>query len=116
MLFTTFFPVSFQPAVEIVEFDAGNASGGGIEEFARQRFAHRVETLLLPSGYQIVSFLPDHPVKLGDFIRRVLQVGVHGDDHVSLRGIKPAVQGCRLPVISSETYPLDVRVFSRAGR
>src|SRR3546814_5099313 len=59
-----FFPVGFQPAVEIVQvMDTRHAPRNGVKKFGRHRFAQRVMTLLLPSRYQIKLPLCDPAVQ-----------------------------------------------------
>ena len=55
-----------------------------------------------PAGYQIVPVFGDHPVKFGYLIRAVLQIGVHGNDHVTFSPLESAMQSRRLTVVATE--------------
>ncbi len=101
--------VGLQPAVEIVEFDAGDPARRPVEEFARPAFADRVAALLLPAGYQVVPFFEDHAAQFGNLVGRILQVGIHRDDDLAFGCGETAVQGCRLAVIAGEADAADRR-------
>lgn len=58
--------------------------------------------LSFPAGYQIVPVFGDHPVKFGYLIRAVLQIGVHGNDHVTFSPLESAMQSRRLTVVATE--------------
>ena len=98
-----------------MKFQSRDAPCGPVEEFRRQSLADGIMPFLLPSGHHLITLLSDHPVEFGDFIRTVLQVGIHGDDNIALGVIKSAIQRRRFAVIASELDPLHFRIFLRQG-
>src|SRR5690606_31533407 len=72
-------PVRLDAAVEVVERDAREPAGDGVEEPARDRLFQRVVPLPLPAGDEVgAGFeLLDHGRELGGV---VLEVGVEGGD------------------------------------
>ena len=67
-------------------------------------------SLFLPARNQVIALFHDHPVHLGKFVGTVLQVGIHGKDHIA-RGIQETdIEGCGLAVIPAEFNPLHTRV------
>ena len=101
--------VSLQTTVEVMQvLDAANLSCRGVEELSGNGFRYRVVAFLLISRYEVVFLLGDHAVKLWYLVGRVLQVSIHGYDHVSLGLLEAAVQGRALAVVAAELYTLDV--------
>ena len=101
--FHDFLAVSFQSAVEIVQvFDAADLAGGGVEQFGRDGFGQRVISFLLVPRHQVESVRHDHAVKLRNLVGGVLKVGIHGDDHVTLRFLEAAIQGRAFSVVTAE--------------
>ena len=106
--------VGLEAAVEIVEVvDAADLACRGIEEFGGYRLGEGVVALLLIAGNEVVAVLDNHAIEFGDFIGRVLQVGIHGDDHAALAGLKATVQGGRLAVVATELDAMNGRVGLR---
>ena len=103
--------VGFQPAVEIVEPDARRGPGRPIEEFAGPAFADRVVAFLFPPRDQIVALFEDHAAQFGDFVGRILQVGVHRNDDLAFRSRESAVEGRGLAVVARETDAPDGRIL-----
>ena len=98
--------VRFQAAVHIVQGNAGNTTCRSIEELGRQVLGQFViKTFLLPTAHQIKSVFGDHPIELRDLIRTVLQVSIHGDNHIALRCLETAVQRRTLTIVATETNP-----------
>ena len=95
-------PIGLQPAVEVVEPDARDAAGRPVEELARPPLADRVAAFLFPPRDQVVALLEDHAPQGGDLVGRILQVGVHREDHLAFGCGKPAVEGRRLAVVARE--------------
>ncbi len=87
--------VGLQPAVEVMQVVyARNRAGGGVEQLGRDSFRQRVVAFLLPARYQVVSVLGDHAVQFRNFVGTVLEVGIHGDDHITFSPFKTAEE-CR---------------------
>ena len=102
--------VGFQAAVEVVQLDSGSQPRRAVEEFTRQRLPDRIEPALFPSADQVVSLFGNHPVQFRDFVRRVLQIGVHRDHDVAPGRFEAAVESGRFPVIAPEPDGPDARI------
>ena len=72
-----------------------------------------VVALLLVSRHEVVAVFGYHLVEAGYLVGRVLQVGVHGDDHVAAGFLEPAIESGALAVIAAELYGVYVRVLGR---
>ena len=98
-----FAAIGLQSAVEVVQIlDAAHSPGCGIEEFGGQCLREWVVAFLLVAAHQVVSLLAYHAVEGGYLVRRVLEVGVHGDDHISLGGCESAVKCRALAIVAAE--------------
>ena len=75
--------ICLQPAVEVVQPDAGKLPGSVVVKLRCCLLDERIIPLLLPSGDQMIPLFPDHPDQFGDLIGTVLQVGIHGYHHIS---------------------------------
>ena len=53
----------------------------------------------------------NHPVKLGDFVGRILKVGVHRDYYVAFRSLETGVESRRLAIVASERNPVHSRIL-----
>ena len=95
--------VSLETAIEIVEPDTRRNARGPIEELAGPPLADGVETLLFPPGDKVVALVENHAPHGGNLVGRILQIGVHGEDDLALRGLEPAKERGRLAVIAGET-------------
>ena len=96
--------VSLQTTIEVMQvLDTADLPCRGIEEFGGDGLGYRIVALLLVSGYQIITFNSNHIIECRDFIGRVLQIGIHGDDNITLCLFEAAIQGRTLTVVSSET-------------
>ena len=60
-------------------------------------------------GHQVVAVLGNHPVEFGDFIRTVLEVGVHRDDHISFSFAEATVQSRRFAIIPAKLDAFHIR-------
>ena len=85
--------------------DSGEFPCRSIEKLCRDCFRQGVIAFLLPSRNQVISVLLDHPVKLRNLIRAILQVCIHRDHHIALRTLETAMQPRRLAIIAPETDP-----------
>ena len=65
---------------------------------------------LLPAAHQVKTVFGDHPVEFGHFVRVVLEVGVHGNDHLALGGAEALVQRWALAVVAAHSDPLHAGV------
>ena len=65
-------------------------------------------TLLLVAAHQVVTVVHNHTVKLWNLVGRVLQVGIHRDDNVTLCLLESAKECRRLAVVAAELDALDV--------
>ena len=96
--------ISLQSAVEIVEvFDAAHLPRRGVEEFRGQRFRQWVVAFQLVARHEVVAVFGNHSIEFGNFLGRVLQVGIHRDDNVALRLVETAVERGTFPVVAAET-------------
>ena len=69
--------------------------------------------MLFPAGDDVVTLLDNHPVEFRDFVRGVLQVRVHGDDDIALRGRETLVKGGGLAVVAAEGDAVDGGILLR---
>ena len=90
-----------------MEVDAADLSRGPIVELGRHRLGDRVVPLLLPTAHKVEPVLQHAPLQLGNFIGTVLQVGVHGDDHLAANHAESGVERGTLALIAGETQPHD---------
>ena len=103
--------VRFQTAVHIVQLDARHVPCGGVEQLRRQVLGQRVVVpFLLPTAHQVESVFGDHAVQLRNLVRRVLHVGIHGDDHIALCRLETVVQRRTLTVVTTETDSTNVLI------
>ena len=106
--------VSLQATVEVVQVvHPAYPSCRGVEELGGYGLRQRVVALLLVSRHEVVAVFGYHLVEAGYLVGRVLQVGVHGDDHVAAGFLEPAIEGGALAVIAAELYGVYVRVLGR---
>ena len=95
--------VGLEAAVEVVEVvDAADLAGGGVEQLGGDGLRQGVVALLFVARHEVVAVAGDHAVELGNLVGRVLEVGVHGDDHVALGACEAGVEGGRLAVVAAE--------------
>ena len=86
-----------------MQVDTAHLAGRPVEEFGGYVLGYlAVVTLLLPSAYEVVAFFFYHAVELRHLVRAVLQVGIHGDDHIALCGGESGVKGGALAVVAAE--------------
>ena len=103
--------VGLESAVEIVQLDFRHAACGPVEELGGDVFGQfGVIAYLFPAGNQVVALFRDFPVEFRNLIGAVLQVGVHGDYHIALRGFKTHVQSGRFSVVPLETDAVNLSV------
>mgnify|MGYP007107555695 CR=1 FL=1 len=91
--------ISFQSAVEVVQIvDAAHLACCGIEELGRNGLGEWVALLAvhLVARYEVITFLGYHLVETWYLVWRILQVGIHGDDHVALCLLESTVEGWAL--------------------
>lgn len=106
-----FLAIGFQTAVEIVQvLDSAHAAGRGVEQLGRQGFRQGVVAFLLIPRNEVVALIGDHVIEGGDLVGRILQVCVHRDDDVALRGAEATEKGWRLAVVAAELDAMDIRV------
>ena len=114
--FHHFLLVGLQAAVHVVELDAGDLAGRPVVELGRKVLRELVVlAVLFPAGDDVVALFRDHPVQFRDFVRGVLQVRVHRDDDVALRGREALVEGGGLAVVAAEGDAVDGGVLLRQG-
>ena len=95
--------IGFQAAIEVVQVvDAADFAGGSVEKLGRDGFGERVVTLLLIPGNQVILLFHDHVIESGYLVGRVLQVRVHGDDHVAAGFLEAAIERRALSVVAAK--------------
>ena len=100
--------VGFEAAVHVMELDAGNLAGRPVVQFGGDVLGKDiVHAVLLPAGHQVVAFFPNHANHLRNFLRRVLQVGVHRYHNVTFRRRKAFIKSGRFAVVAAETDAAD---------
>ena len=97
--------VGLQSAVEIMQSDSRNDAGRPVEKLARPPLPRRVMTLLFPARHQIVPLVEDHMPQSRNLVRRVLQVGVHRENHLAACFGETAIQSGGFAVVASELDP-----------
>lgn len=103
--------VGFESAVEVVEvLDAADTACRGIEQLGGYGLGEGVVTFLLPSADEVVAVLGDHAVEFRDLVRRVLKIGIHGDDHTSAGTGEACVERRGFAVVAAERYAVDAGV------
>ena len=109
-------PVGLQPAVHVMEMDAGSAPRRPVVQFRGQVLRQGIVlAFLFPSGHEVIALLADHPDHFRNLLGGVLQVRVHGHDNLALGGGKALVQGCRFAVIPPERDAVDSGMGVREG-
>ena len=104
-----FAAVGLKAAVHVVKLEAGDLAGGEIVYLRRDVFGKRVVvTDLLPAGDEVVAVFTDHAVELRYLVRAVLQVCVHGDDHISGGFAETGLESGGLAVVAAEAVGTDV--------
>ncbi len=92
--------VSLQSAVEVMQImNAAHLAGRSVEQLGGYGLRERVAllTVLLVSRHEVVAFVRNHVVESRNLVGRVLQVSVHGDDHVALGSLNPQYRAGLLP-------------------
>ncbi len=103
--------VGLQPAVEVVKVVyAAHTARRGVEKLGGYGLRQRVVALLLIAAHDVVAFLAYHAVEFRNLVRRILQVGVHGDNHVAFGAGEAHVQRRAFSIIASETHTAHGRV------
>lgn len=82
----------------------------GVEKLGGYGLRQRVVALLLIAAHDVVAFLAYHAVEFRNLVRRILQVGVHGDNHVAFGAGEAHVQRRAFSIIASETHTAHGRV------
>ena len=101
--------VAFKATVEIVEVvDSADLTGRSVKELGGYGLREGVVTLLLITADEVVAVLDNHPIEFGDFIGRILKVGIHRDDHVALGTAETAEEGGALAVVAAELDALHL--------
>ena len=104
--------VGLEPAVEVVQVVySAYKPCGGVEKFCRYGFRKRVVTFLLVSRNEVVAVFHNHAPQFGDFVGRVLQVGVHSYYNVALGLFEPAVKRGAFAIVAAEFYSVHARVI-----
>ena len=67
-------------------------------------FAQRVMSFCFPARYQVVFLNDNTAVKFWYFVRTVLQIGIHGDDHRSLGCLEAFVKRCGFSILLFYMY------------
>ena len=99
----------------VVQFYARKVADHRVKESARNDLMPRIMARFLPSADDVETFVHESQ-EIGNFVRIVLQVGVHRHDEGHCRGVEPDVEGGGLPEVSSESERADSFVFARQLR
>ena len=96
-------PVRLEAAVHVVQFDARNLAGRPVIQLGGQVLGEGVIlAVLFPAAYKVVSLFPDHAHHLGDFLRGILQIGVHGNHNIPLGSGEAFEEGGRFAIVAAE--------------
>ena len=105
--------VGLESAVEVVQVDSAHFARSPVEQLGGQGLRQRVVALLLPSANQVVALFANHAHEVRNLVGAVLQVGVHGDDHVALGRLKSDVKRSGLALIAPKANSAHLRVLGR---
>ena len=105
-------PVGLETAVEVVKPHAADARRHRVEQARGQRLGKRIVAVLLPARDQVMAGV-ERLEEAGDFVRVILQVGIHRDDDVAGTGADADHQGRRLAEIAPQPDRLNRRVAFR---
>ena len=104
--------IGLQAAVEVVQVvDTAHTPGCGVEQLGGQRLGQWVIAFLFPATHQVIALLSDHAIQFGNLVGAVLQVGIHGDDHIALGAHESRVQCRRFAIVAAKAHPLDSGVL-----
>ena len=106
--------ISLQTAIEVVEvMNTAHCTCCGVEEFGRDSLGERVTltTVHLVPTDQIVAFLGNHAIEFGYFVGTVLQVCIHGYDHIALCCLEAIVKSGTFSVITAELDAMNILVL-----
>ena len=101
-------PVGPEHAPVVVQDDAGGPAGDRVDDLGGQgaEQAVVVHPALAPAAHHVEALL-DLGDQLGDLLGRVLQVGVHGHDHLAAGHGEGAEDGRVLAVVAVEFHDAD---------
>ena len=76
----------------------------GFEELCGDGLGQRIAltAVHLIAAHQVVTVLANHSVELGNLVGRILQVGIHSDDHIAFGLGKAAIQSRALAIVAAE--------------
>ena len=100
-----FAAIGLESAVEVMQIvNAAHPACCGVEELCGDGLGQRVAltTVHLIAAHQVVTVLANHSVEFGNLVGRILQVGVHGDDHIAFGLGKAAIQSRALAIVAAE--------------
>ena len=104
--------ISLQSAVEVVQvMYSADFPCRRVENLCRNGFRQWVVALLFISGYKVKLVLGNHAVKFRNLVGRVLQVGIHRDNHIALCLLETAIQRGTLAIVAAELYTFHVLVL-----
>ena len=99
-----FGPIRLEATVHIVQADTRHFAGRPIVQLGGKVLGEGVVlAVLFPTGNKVVAIFPDHTHHFGDFLGRILEIGVHGDHDVASGRGKTLIQGGRFAIIPAET-------------
>ena len=101
--------IGLQPAVQVVQAEAGEPAGDGVEDPRGDAPGQGVAALRLPAGDEVESFL-ELREQARDLCGIVLEVAVDRDDDVALRLREPRLQRGRLAEVAPEPNDANVVV------
>ena len=108
--------VGFQSAVEVMQIMySAYLPCRGVEELCRNGLGEGVALLAvhLVARNKVVAVFLYHAVELRNLVGRILQVGIHGDHHISFCLVESAIQSGTLTVVATEFYSLHIlRILS----
>src|SRR5690606_32251221 len=102
--------IRLEPAVEIVELHAGRLANRPVKDLAGECLAERILAALLPAGDEVVSF-SQKLKEFWNFVRIVLQVAIHGDNHIATCGCESMTEALSLPEVAAIAQANHTPVF-----
>ena len=105
--------VSLEPAIEIVQLDAAYPARSGVVKPRGNGLAEGVVAFFLPPAYEVKSVLDDFAFQFQNFLGRVLQISIHGNDNATFCRFETELKSSAFAVVTSHPnadHPSRIRL------
>ena len=96
--------IALQTTVKVVQLNTRNGTCSPVKELAWQSLTQWVITLALPARNKVKAILKHHFAHCRNLIWRVLKVGIHSKDNLTLSSLKTAIESRTLAVVAHKVY------------